>query len=87
MCHVLGTEMLHFIHQMQYYITFEVRNSPAIHKLLKLTASWATSIQEYMVGLNSMSQNSRSVVQARTVAKYFWEQGWRGGESTRLPPM
>lgn len=24
MCHMLGTEMIHFIHQMQYYITFEV---------------------------------------------------------------
>ena len=25
MCHMLGTEMIHFVHQMQYYITFEVR--------------------------------------------------------------
>lgn len=25
MCHMLGTEMVHFVHQMQYYITFEVR--------------------------------------------------------------
>ena len=25
MCHMLGTEMIHFIHQMQYYITFVVR--------------------------------------------------------------
>ena len=25
MCHMLGTEMIHFIHQMQFYITFEVR--------------------------------------------------------------
>lgn len=24
MCHMMGTEMIHFIHQMQYYITFEV---------------------------------------------------------------
>lgn len=24
-CHVLAAEMVHFIHQMQYYITFEVR--------------------------------------------------------------
>ncbi|XP_015776279.1 PREDICTED: gamma-tubulin complex component 3 homolog [Acropora digitifera] len=24
MCHMLGTEMIHFVHQMQYYITFEV---------------------------------------------------------------
>lgn len=24
MCHMLGTEMIHFIHQMQYYVTFEV---------------------------------------------------------------
>lgn len=23
-CHVLAAEMVHFIHQMQYYITFEV---------------------------------------------------------------
>lgn len=23
-CHVLASEMVHFIHQMQYYITFEV---------------------------------------------------------------
>ena len=22
---MLGTEMIHFVHQMQYYITFEVR--------------------------------------------------------------
>lgn len=26
-CHVLASEMVHFIHQMQYYITFEVRVS------------------------------------------------------------
>ncbi len=26
-CHVLASEMVHFIHQMQYYITFEVRPS------------------------------------------------------------
>lgn len=26
-CHVLASEMVHFIHQMQYYITFEVRSS------------------------------------------------------------
>ena len=25
MCHMLGTEMIHFVHQMQYYITFELR--------------------------------------------------------------
>ena len=25
MCHMLGIEMIHFVHQMQYYITFEVR--------------------------------------------------------------
>ena len=25
MCHMLGTEMIRFVHQMQYYITFEVR--------------------------------------------------------------
>ena len=25
MCHLLGTEMIHFVHQMQYYITFELR--------------------------------------------------------------
>lgn len=24
-CHILASEMVHFIHQMQYYITFEVR--------------------------------------------------------------
>lgn len=23
-CHILASEMVHFIHQMQYYITFEV---------------------------------------------------------------
>ena len=27
MCHMMGTEMIHFIHQMQYYITFEVRTA------------------------------------------------------------
>lgn len=25
-CHILASEMVHFIHQMQYYITFEVRS-------------------------------------------------------------
>ena len=35
-CHILASEMVHFIHQMQYYITFEVRalaappHSPAV---------------------------------------------------------
>lgn len=30
-CHILASEMVHFIHQMQYYITFEVRsNQPSI---------------------------------------------------------
>lgn len=28
-CHVLASEMVHFIHQMQYYITFEVGPAPA----------------------------------------------------------
>jgi len=32
MCHMLGTEMIHFIHQMQYYITFEVRKAAPNHK-------------------------------------------------------
>lgn len=27
-CHILASEMVHFIHQMQYYITFEVPGAP-----------------------------------------------------------
>lgn len=34
-CHILASEMVHFIHQMQYYITFEVRAlaAPLDHRL------------------------------------------------------
>ena len=33
MCHMMGTEMIHFIHQMQYYITFEVHKYGALLSL------------------------------------------------------
>ena len=79
MCHVLGTEMIHFIHQMQYYITFEVRNSPTILvecllKVLKLTASWAANIparKHAMVGINSLSQITRTYRKVLITIKYF----------------
>ena len=29
-CHILASEMVHFIHQMQYYITFEVSQLAAV---------------------------------------------------------
>lgn len=29
-CHILASEMVHFIHQMQYYITFEVHLSHSL---------------------------------------------------------
>lgn len=32
-CHVLASEMVHFIHQMQYYITFEVYSTHPISYL------------------------------------------------------
>lgn len=39
-CHILASEMVHFIHQMQYYITFEVR------PLAVLPLSWAVKHQQ-----------------------------------------
>lgn len=33
-CHVLASEMVHFIHQMQYYITFEVHISISLTNIV-----------------------------------------------------
>lgn len=33
-CHILASEMVHFIHQMQYYITFEVPRAPWLGRVL-----------------------------------------------------
>lgn len=40
-CHVLASEMVHFIHQMQYYITFEVCPSVCYLFLVSRSNTWA----------------------------------------------
>lgn len=41
-CHILASEMVHFIHQMQYYITFEVPGAPLLPVETRRVFVWRT---------------------------------------------
>ena len=58
-CHILASEMVHFIHQMQYYITFEVRPLTVLPLLWAVKHQRKVAITESLLCLvNSMLRDS-----------------------------
>ncbi|KAF2985785.1 hypothetical protein EK904_009369 [Melospiza melodia maxima] len=71
-CHVLASEMVHFIHQMQYYITFEVCSTHTISYL----ENEAFAIFCMCCSLPSSKSKQPNPVSLLQVLECSWDELW-----------